>query len=83
MKSTIIDVRMPKEYSLGHLKDSINIPMGEIPNRIEEIKSLAEPRILVCASGNRSGQVTRFLNQSGVICENGGSWMDVNMKDYV
>ena len=31
-----------------------------------------------CASGNRSGQATRFLKEHGVDCSNGGSWLDVN-----
>lgn len=83
MKATIIDVRTPGEFASGHVQGSINIPMQEVPQRVGEIKAMPEPRIMVCASGNRSGQVTRFLNQSGVNCENGGSWMEVNHMSHV
>ena len=77
-KGTIIDVRTPAEFSGGHVVGSINIPLQEVVQRIEEIKSLQTPLILCCASGNRSGQVHRYLMQTGIKCYNAGSWMDVN-----
>jgi rhodanese-related sulfurtransferase len=40
----------------GNVVDSINIPLNEIPERVEELKKLNAPLILCCASGNRSGQ---------------------------
>ncbi len=79
-KKTIIDVRTPGEFSGGHVAESINIPLSEIPNRFDEIKSFQQPIILCCASGNRSGQAVSFLKSGGVECENGGSWFDVNYK---
>jgi rhodanese-related sulfurtransferase len=42
----------------GNVVDSINIPLNEIPERVEELKKLNAPLILCCASGNRSGQAT-------------------------
>ncbi|MES1218583.1 MAG: rhodanese-like domain-containing protein, partial [Bacteroidota bacterium] len=57
---------------------SINIPLNEIPQRIEEVKELAKPLVFCCASGNRSGQVYRYVAQQGVECYNAGSWLDVN-----
>ncbi len=77
---TIIDVRTPGEFSGGHVKGSINIPLQEVPNRVEEIKKMAQPIILCCASGNRSGQAMNYLNSLGIPCENGGGWMEVNFK---
>ncbi len=77
-QGTIVDVRTKGEYAGGHVAGSKNIPLGEITARIEELKSLASPLILCCASGNRSGQATAFLSNQGIECVNGGSWMDVN-----
>lgn len=74
-KSMIIDVRTPAEFEDGNVTGSINIPLQEIPDRLEEIKAIKEPIILCCASGNRSGQATHFLKNNGVECENGGSWL--------
>lgn len=77
---TVIDVRSPAEFMGGHVEGSINIPLQEVPSRLEEIKALSQPIVLCCASGNRSGQATSFLKSHGVDCSNGGSWMEVNME---
>jgi len=74
----IIDVRTPGEFMGGHVAGSINIPLQEIQQRLDEIKSFQQPIVLCCASGGRSGQATAFLKHHGVDCENGGSWFDVN-----
>jgi rhodanese-related sulfurtransferase len=78
---TIIDVRSPKEFKSGHAKNSINIPLQEIKDHVDEIKSFAQPLVLCCASGNRSGQATAFLKSQGIECSNSGSWMDVQEKN--
>lgn len=78
MKNTIVDVRTPAEFMGGHVAGSINIPLNEIPQRIEEFRAMEGNIILCCASGNRSGQATAFLKSHGITCENGGSWLDVN-----
>jgi phage shock protein E len=78
MKNTIVDVRTPAEFMGGHVAGSVNIPLNEIPQRLDEFRNMAQPIILCCASGNRSGQATHFLNAQGIACENGGSWLDVN-----
>ena len=77
-KGTIVDVRTREEFMGGHVADSINIPLGEIQNRFEEIQNLKAPLVLCCASGNRSGQAQHYLSQKGIDCYNGGSWLDVN-----
>jgi phage shock protein E len=77
-KGTVVDVRSPAEFSGGNVLGSINIPLQEIPLKVEEIKKMKSPIILCCASGNRSGQAQRFLKEQGIDCYNGGSWMDVN-----
>lgn len=77
-QGTIVDVRSYGEFQGGNVANSINIPLNEIPERIEEIKRLKTPLILCCASGNRSGQAQHFLAQYDIECYNGGSWLNVN-----
>ncbi len=77
-KQTIIDVRSYAEYMGGHVAGSINIPLQDLPQHLDEIKSMPQPIILCCASGNRSGQAMMFLRNQGINCENGGSWLSVN-----
>ena len=77
-KGTIIDVRTRAEFNGGHANGSINIPLQEITDHIEEIKTMEQPIVFCCASGGRSGQATQYFKSLGVNCENGGSWLDVN-----
>jgi rhodanese-related sulfurtransferase len=77
-QGTIIDVRTTSEFMGGNVEGSINIPLQEIQQRMDELKSLNQPLVLCCASGNRSGQATHYLSQQGIECCNGGSWLDVN-----
>jgi phage shock protein E len=80
IKGSIIDVRTRSEFSGGHVAGSINIPLQEITNHIEEIKRMQQPIIFCCASGGRSGQATQYFKSLGLNCENGGSWIDVNYQ---
>lgn len=77
---SIVDVRTPQEFTEGHIAESINIPLIEIEQRINEIESLQQPILLCCASGMRSSQATRYLKTKGINCANGGSWMELNFK---
>lgn len=77
-KGTIVDVRTPEEFRGGHVADSVNIPLQELLNRLEEVKSLKTPLVLCCASGGRSGMAHQVLSKQGINCCNAGSWMDVN-----
>lgn len=77
-QGTIVDVRTIEEFSGGNVVGSINIPLHEIVDRMEEVKALKQPLVLCCASGGRSGQATGYLSQQGINCINGGSWFDVN-----
>lgn len=77
-QASIVDVRTPEEFMGGHIAGAINIPLNEVPSRVEDFKQLKSPLVLCCASGNRSGQAQRYLSQLGIECTNGGSWLDVN-----
>lgn len=60
----VIDVREQWEYDEAHVPGVTLIPMGTIPNRLDDIPRDKEV-IVMCRSGNRSGQVTEFLRQAG------------------
>ncbi|MBM3165745.1 MAG: rhodanese-like domain-containing protein [Bacteroidetes bacterium] len=75
---TIVDVRTRAEFNSGHVAQSVNIPLQEIMEHLEEIKRMKSPIILCCAAGIRSEQATQYLRSRGVACENGGSWLEVN-----
>ena len=79
-KEVVIDVRTPVEFAGGHVAGSINIPLNEVPDRVEELKGMNAHLVLCCASGNRSGQAARYLSGLGISCENGGGWVEVNYR---
>lgn len=77
--TAIIDVRSRAEFMGGNVAGSINIPLQEIEQRMDELKAVKGQIILCCASGNRSGMATQILRQKGFDnVYNGGSWFDVN-----
>lgn len=77
-KGTIVDVRTPGEFIGGSVSGAVNVPLNEIPQRLEDLKEMVAPLILCCASGNRSGQAQEYLSREGIECVNGGSWLEVN-----
>lgn len=77
-KGTLVDVRTPAEFMGGHVVGSINIPLQELEDRLEEFKSMESPIILCCLSGGRSGQAAGYLKHLGLDAHNAGSWLDVN-----
>jgi sulfur-carrier protein adenylyltransferase/sulfurtransferase len=49
----LVDVREVAEFSAGHLPGSVNIPLGQLPQRLAEIAPQAAP-VFICRSGGRS-----------------------------
>ena len=75
----VVDVRTESEFQSGNVVGSINIPLHEVPDRIEEFKAMEGTILVCCLSGNRSGQAASFLSMQGVDNSyNVGGWMDVN-----
>lgn len=74
----IIDVREPAEVAGGKIPGAINIPLGLLEYRMNELEKSKEYYI-VCLSGGRSSNATRFLEYQGynVTNMNGGmmAWM--------
>lgn len=77
---TLIDVREPYELEIdGTVKNAINIPMGEISEKLDEIKQMPKPIVVFCRSGGRASSTLTFLNENGVDeIFNGGGFSDVN-----
>ena len=79
-KATIVDVRTEAEFIGGNVQGSINIPLNEVPERLEEFKGMSKPLVVCCLSGGRSGQAEAFLKQNGLEdVHNGGGWEQVQM----
>ena len=74
----LVDVRTPGEYSEGHVKGSVNIPLDSISSKISQFKG-KDSIVVFCRSGNRSGQAKAILEANGIKnVVNGGTWQHVN-----
>lgn len=61
----LVDVRTPAEFSGGHMRNAVNIPLDVIGSASAQLGATARPVILYCRSGNRSGQAARILRAQG------------------
>ena len=76
----IIDVRTPGEYQSGHIPGSINIPLNELPGKLQQLDK-SKPVITCCASGMRSGSAKSLLVANGFRdVHNGGGWTSLQQK---
>jgi rhodanese-related sulfurtransferase len=62
---TLLDVREDWETALAPVPaDIVHIPMGQIPDRLNELDPQRET-VVICRSGGRSLQVAHFLSAQG------------------
>lgn len=60
----VLDVRNPNEYEAGYLEGATNIPLGRLPERLEELPP--DGTILVyCQNGGRASIATSLLMRAG------------------
>ena len=77
----IVDVRTSAEFSSGHIRGSVNIPLHKLNDHLNKLKSKSTPIITCCASGARSASALSFLRSKGYSqVYNGGSWMRLRNK---
>lgn len=60
----LLDVREPWEHELVHIPGDIHIPMGQIPQRIDELPKDREI-VIYCHHGVRSMQMAYYLYVQG------------------
>ncbi len=65
----LLDVREAWEFEQVHVAGSLHIPMGEIPDRLEELNS-GRTYVVMCHHGGRSQQVAQYLGSQGYAVAN-------------
>jgi rhodanese-related sulfurtransferase len=73
----ILDVRSKGEYSGGHIKGSINIPVDQLAENLGKLKDKNKTIITCCASGMRSAIL---ISKGYADVHNGGGWSSLNNK---
>lgn len=75
----IVDVRTTEEWEMdGHAECSVNYPLDEFEDKIEELKKY-DKIVLVCRSGGRAGAAQAQLMRAGYKkeIENLGPWQNI------
>ena len=60
----IVDIRNPGEIAIGAIEGSIDMPVGQIPGRFDELDRTA-PTVVYCAGGYRSSVAASVLRRAG------------------
>ena len=61
----LLDVRTQGEYKDGGIDGSVNIPIQELPGRLDELGTKDHPIVVYCQSGGRSAMAKRLLEGNG------------------
>jgi phage shock protein E len=74
----LVDVRSPEEFAEGHVANSINIPVGDVMQNLDQFADKTSV-LVFCRSGNRSEMAKALLQANGVQnVFNAGTWQYVD-----
>ena len=62
----VVDVRNPGEVAEGVIQGAIEIPVGQLPDRVDEL-DVTRPTVVYCAGGYRSSVAASLLRQRGFV----------------
>jgi len=65
---TVLDVREPAEFDMGHLPGAVNVPRGVLEFRVGDHPALCDPQteiLLYCKNGGRSTLAAHTLKLMG------------------
>lgn len=68
----LIDIRPANKFATGYIQGSQNIPFTELPKRLEELKAITTPIIVVCDIGMQAGTAVALIGKPDVYRLEGG-----------
>lgn len=68
----LIDVRAKKKFTTGYIQGSRNIPFTELKDRLEEIRAIEDPVIIICDMGAQAGAAVQMIAKENVYRLEGG-----------
>ena len=60
----VLDVREPDEVARSAISGSVDIPLGQVVDRMSELDPV-RPTAVICAAGVRSGYAGELVNVTG------------------
>lgn len=77
--AAILDVREDDEWVLGRAAGALHIPLGQLPDRFEELDPDTDYYV-ICRTGGRSARASDFLVNRGYSVVNvaggSGAWLE-------
>jgi len=64
-ETTLVDVRVPSQFSENTADKAVNIPLAEIENNLDFFRK-QKNIVLFCNSGNQSNQALEILKKNGI-----------------
>ena len=61
----ILDVRTEDEFALGHIENSVCIPVDDLDKRLDELPDKKQTILVCCRSGKSSKMAAEYLDGQG------------------
>lgn len=77
----IIDIRDKKKFAKGHIQGSRNIPFTSLREKLDEIKAIESPIVIVCDMGIQAGAAVQMIGKDNAYRLEGGigAWQSEGM----
>lgn len=77
----LIDVRAKNKFETGYIQGSRNIPFTQLKDRLEEIRAIENPIIIICDMGVQAGAAVQLIGKENVFRLEGGigGWQAAGM----
>ncbi|MCP5207684.1 MAG: rhodanese-like domain-containing protein [Hahellaceae bacterium] len=63
----VVDIREKKEFSEGHIKGSVHIPLASLKERVKDLEKYKDKQIiLVDKMGQHSATAAKLLREAGI-----------------
>ena len=77
----LIDVRAKNKFETGYIQGSRNIPFTQLKDRMDEIRAIENPIIIICDMGVQAGAAVQLIAKENVFRLEGGinGWQAAGM----
>ena len=77
----LIDIRAKNKFTTGYIQGSRNIPFTQLKERLEEIRAIEQPVIIICDMGIQAGAAVQMIGKDTVYRLEGGigGWQGAGM----
>lgn len=77
----LIDIRAKKKFATGYIQGSRNVPFSDLKDRLNEIRAIEAPVIIICDMGIQAGAAIQMIGKDNVYRLDGGvgGWQAAGM----